>query len=343
LSAERYAFAHRLVHFDAAVTNWLQHAIPDAARPLLDLASFLGGTPGWLLLVALAFWWSGSRLGVRVALVTSASALLNVLAKWTLRQPRPYFLTAGITALEASDGFGMPSGHAQGAAAAWSALALGSGRRALWILGALATFLAGFARIYYGVHSSLQVVCGWALGLATAMVASKLEKPIATRWARARPAARWAAAIAPAILVLAAGLALRLWLSAHWEVPAEWVARHQATSVEVDPGASTVDLRLLDPTLLARWSGALLGASLAAAWWAQPRRPPLEITTWRQRLIHTVVGGAAAAGVLQLRRLLVGATGELAELAGFAVLLWVLGVGAPWVAESIHTRLGAPR
>ena len=343
MSAERYAFAHRLVHFDAAVTNWLQHAIPDAARPLLDAASFFGGTPGWLLLIALSFWWSGSRLGVRVALVTSASALLNVLAKWTLRQPRPYFLTAGITALEASDGFGMPSGHAQGAAAAWGALARASGRRTLAIVGLVLAFLAGFVRIYYGVHSTLQVVCGWVLGIAIVMVASKLERSIATWWARAKPAARWTAAVAPAIVALAVGLAIRGWLSAHWEVPAEWVARHRSTSSELDPGATTVDLRLLDPTLLARWSGALLGASLVAAWWGEPRRAPLVITTWPQRLVHTVVGAAAAAAVLYLGANLMRAAGVLAELTRFAVLLWVVGVGAPWMSEAIRARVFARR
>jgi hypothetical protein len=237
----------------------------------------------------------------------------------------------------------MPSGHAQGAATAWSAVARWSGQRALWILGALMTFLAGFVRIYYGVHSSLQVVCGWVLGLAMVIVAPKLERPIAAWWASARPAARWTAAIAPAIVVLAVGLALRAWLSATWEVPAEWVDRHRSTSAELDPGAQTVDLRLLDPTLLARWSGALLGASLAAAWWAKPKRAPLEIGAWTQRVIHTVVGGAAAAAVLQLGRSLVQTIGELGEFARFAALLWVVGAGAPWIAEAIYERLDGHR
>jgi hypothetical protein len=158
-----------------------------------------------------------------------------------------------------------------------------------------------------------------------------------------KPVARRLAVMVPAIVMLAVGLALRAWLSAYWEVPAEWVKRHHSTSTELDPGAPTVDLRLLDATLLARWSGALLGASLAAAWWASPRRAPLEIGTWPQRLIHTLVGGVAAASVLLLGRLLVQVTGDPAEFARFAVLLWVLGVGAPWLAETIHERLGGRR
>jgi hypothetical protein len=140
-------------------------------------------------------------------------------------------------------------------------------------------------------------------------------------------------------VLLAAGLALRAWLTTHFEVPVEWLERHRAASVELDSIAD-VDLLLFDPTLLARWSGALLGASLAAAWWASPRRSPLEIASWRQRLIHTVVGAGAALAVIGAGRALVIAAGELAEFARFALLLWVLGVGAPALAEAIHRRLG---
>jgi hypothetical protein len=173
--------------------------------------------------------------------------------------------------------------------------------------------------------------------MAMVMAASRLERPIASRWARLGPGARWVTAIVPAVVALIGGLALRAWLSARWEVPAEWVARHRATSAELQPGAATAELLLFDLSLLARWSGALLGASLVAAWWAQQGRAPLEIGTWRQRLIHTLVGIAAATAVLQLGRLLALAT-DLAELARFALLFWVLGVGAPSMAEAAHAR-----
>jgi hypothetical protein len=187
------------------------------------------------------------------------------------------------------------------------------------------------------------VVCGWTLGVVAVVVAGRLERPIAIWWAGARPVVRWTAAIAPALVVLAAGLALRAWSTAQWEVPAEWVERHQATSAEIDPGAPTADLRLFDPTLLARWSGALLGASLAAAWWGSPRRAALEVKTWRQRLIHTMVGGAATAGVLSVGRLALQGAGSPAEFVRFGVLLWMLGVGAPSIAEAIHQRASSGR
>jgi hypothetical protein len=209
------------------------------------------------------------------------------------------------------------------------------------IAGVAMTFLAGLARVYYGVHSSLQVACGWALGIALVIAASRLERPLASWWSGATPSARWLAATLPALLLFAGGLALRAWLGARFEIPVEWVERHRATAVELDP-ADAAELLLFDPSLLARWSGALLGASLAAAWWASPRRSPLEIGSWRQRLIHTVVGAGAALAVIESGRALVLAAGEL-ELVRFAVLMWVLGVGAPSLAEAIHRRLGGGR
>ena len=169
-----------------------------AARPILDAASVLGGTPGWLLLISLAFWWSGSRLGVRVALVASISAVSNLLLKWALMQPRPYFLSDRITPLEASDGFGMPSGHAQGSAATWGAVAYWTRARWMSAVGALAVLLAGLARVYYGVHS-VAAGGGWmgcwaprwsppsrACGHASRIDGGRQGAPRVVRWWRCR-------------------------------------------------------------------------------------------------------------------------------------------------------------
>ena len=337
VSDERYAIARVLSYFDAAVTNGLQLVLPDAVGSLLHAASVLGGTPGWVLLIGFSFWWSGSRLGVRVALVTSASALLNVFAKWTLRQPRPYFMTDGIEPLEASDGFGMPSGHAQGSATAWGAVARFGRSRAIAWLGAAMTFLAGLARIYFGVHSTLQVVCGWAVGIAIVIVAARLEPRIVGWWSTAAPAARWAAVFAPPLALLGAGFLLRALLQSQWTVPEAWVERHLAAAELHREGAE--DLRLFDVSSLARWTGALLGASLAAAWWAAPGRAALVMGTWSRRFIPTAMGATGGFAELWLGGRAIAVVGEMAELARFAVLLWVIGVAAPWLAERLWHRL----
>ncbi len=320
-----------LGHVDAAITNWLQSAVPDAARTLLDVASMLGGTPAWLLLIGLSFWWSGSRLGVRVALAVSASGVLNGLLKWLLVQPRPYFVSDRITPLEASDGFGMPSGHAQGAATAWGAVAWWSrapARSWLWALGAVATFLAGVARVYYGVHSVLQVVMGWAVGAAVVAAVALLWSPVARWWQNAGPLARVAMVVLPTVAALAAAFLLRQLLEQGFQAPVEWAARHQTASLRLG-GADTDDLRLLDAGPLLRWSGGLFGASLVAAWYGADERRHHAPASASERAIATAIGALAATALLSGGEALVRRWGGAADFARFAVLLWTLGVVVP--------------
>jgi membrane-associated phospholipid phosphatase len=324
---------------DVAITGWLQSVVPGAARPILDAASILGGTPGWLLLISLAFWWSGSRLGVRIALVASISAVSNLLLKWALMQPRPYFLSDRITPLEASDGFGMPSGHAQGSAAVWGAVAYWSRARWVWVVGALAVLLTGVARIYYGVHSVLQVTVGWIVGAAVVAGVAGLGPRVAHRWRTSSRAVRCAMVALPTVLALSAMPLLRFGVHRGFEVPAAWVARHQAASTRLDPTATTADLLLLDTTVVLRWTGGLLGASLLAAWYGSGNRRDYTPASNRERAANTLIGLAATALVLGVGELLVRPLGGAADLVRFAVLLWTIGVVVPRSGEKLSSFL----
>lgn len=130
-----------------------------------DFFSTWGGPTGWLLVVAIVFWFGGSKVGLRVGFSMCIAYVLNPLLKWSLAQPRPYYTSDAVQALKASDGFGMPSGHSQGVAAQWGATAVF--QPGTWTAGLAAVFIlcTGGARIYYGLHSPLQVVLGWGLGL----------------------------------------------------------------------------------------------------------------------------------------------------------------------------------
>jgi membrane-associated phospholipid phosphatase len=324
---------------DVAITGWLQSVVPSTARPILDAASFLGGTPGWLLLIGLAFWWSGSRVGVRVALVASISAVFNLLLKWALAQPRPYFLSDRITPLEASDGFGMPSGHAQGSVAAWGSVAYWSRARWVWVVGGLAVLLSGLARVYYGVHSVLQVAVGWLLGAAVIAAVAGVWPRVARRWRTAGRATRCLMVALPWVLALSAILLLRLGVHRGFEVPVAWVERHQAASTRLDPGSTTADLRLFDTTTVLRWTGGLLGASLLAAWYGSGSRRDYAPATNRERAANTLIGLAATAIVLGVGEPLVRLWGGAADFVRFAVLLWTIGVVVPRAGEKLSSFL----
>jgi hypothetical protein len=167
------------------------------------------------------------------------------------------------------------------------------------------------------------------------LAAAGLERPFRRRWENAGGVARWSLAVSPAVVALGAGLLLRELVWAGWEAPVDWVARHSATSARLDPSATTGDLRLLDLSALLRWTGALLGASLVAAWYGTPGRRPVIVTSLRQRALHTAVGVAAMAAVLGAGELLIRRAGAIAELPRFAVVLWVIGVVVPWIAARL--------
>ena len=176
--------------------------------------SFLGNESFLLLLFPFLYWCLDSRLGLRLALVYSLSGYLNFALKQAFAQPRPSDLAPGIALAEAS-GFGLPSGHAQGAVVLWGLLALQAVRRGaqarycgagrwLWAPAAALMLAVGLSRVYLGVHFPTDVLAGWAVGAAVLGAAAwalrRLDRP-----ARA---CRWWVWILAASLLAGAALAL---------------------------------------------------------------------------------------------------------------------------------------
>jgi hypothetical protein len=197
------------------------------------------------------------------------------------------------------------------------------------------TFLAGLVRVYYGVHSPLQVAVGWLLGVAVVVAAAALEAPLVRWWGSASPPARLAVAVLPALAFFAGGLALRELLFAGWEPPAAWLERQRSIGARLGPVGGSVELLLVDAGALARWSGALLGTSLAAVHYTACPGRSLTVASWRQRAVTTALGLAGAGAVLGAGELLREWLGSPGELLRFAVLLWVVAVAAPRTGERL--------
>lgn len=324
-----------------AAVEWLQTTFGEAGRPLFDIFSTWGGPVGWELVVPLAFWLGGSRLGLRVGFATLVAAAGNLVLKWSFAQPRPYYLGDGVEALKSSDGFGMPSGHAQGAAAQWGALAYHLRRSWWWLSAGIIIALTGTARVYYGLHSPAQVVVGWGLGLLVVVAVVKAEKPV-VRWCRGRSATiQTSAAVVSAAVALSLALAVSLGLRGDFSPPPEWSARWQATVERL--GEETRDLdegfHLVEPAEAVTLSAYLLGMALCGLWVL--RNGEVRPESSLQRLANVAIGLPLLAGLLAVGALPESFVGEIAATVSVRLVLPTLaGIVVPKVTSRLLVRSG---
>jgi undecaprenyl-diphosphatase len=163
--------------------------------------SFLGNEAFFVLLFPCLYWCLDSRLGLRLAVVYFLSGYLNHALKHAFAQPRPADLAPGIALVDTS-GYGLPSGHAQGAVVLWGLLALHGilrgAKRWIWVPAALLMLAIGLSRVYLGVHFPTDVLAGWAVGAVVLGVAAWVLRRLPAWEPDPGPALRQAGARCPA-------------------------------------------------------------------------------------------------------------------------------------------------
>jgi undecaprenyl-diphosphatase len=182
-----------------ATVSWLLEQLAHGDRLLLEASQELHWAPFTLMFVIASAWWVKGALFVaagalgdvharRLSAPTAACAAgaLGVAAaaagivKELVDRARPALADPGIHALVATpDSPSFPSGHAATAFAAAAAVA-SFYPRLRWPLYGLAT-LVGLSRIYLGVHYTLDVVAGAALGVAIGLSAAWLTRRVVLR------------------------------------------------------------------------------------------------------------------------------------------------------------------
>lgn len=150
------------------VVTLIQSLSPPGGEALARLFSALGSEHFYLILIPALLWFASWATAVKAARVMIWADLAGEWVKWTLGWPRPdprLWL-----AQETSPGF--VSTHAAISLAV--AVVLGAERPrwrpwlALWVVG------VGWSRVRLGVHFPLDVLGGWLLGGALALLAIKL-------------------------------------------------------------------------------------------------------------------------------------------------------------------------
>ena len=143
------------------------NGLPDALEPVMVGAQFLGVLAIGPIVAAIALVARRPRLAVAALLVTAGKLLAERVVWAVVERERPGVTEpdAIVRGGSATAGVSFVSGHVVLATGlAWVATPYLRGRwRALpWIIVALVSF----ARIFLGAHNPLDVVGGWALGLA---------------------------------------------------------------------------------------------------------------------------------------------------------------------------------
>ncbi|MTV26750.1 phosphatase PAP2 family protein [Nitriliruptoraceae bacterium ZYF776] len=305
--------------------------------PLMALFSFLGDEEFYLLGFPVLYWAISRRWGVRLGVMLLVTAGVNGLGKALTASPRPAAFAGDLARVEETS-FGIPSGHAQNAAAIWGRLAAGVRRRGVRVALVALVVLIGWSRIHLGAHFLEDVLLGWVVGAVLVGLAVWLEPRVVRWWATRSDVDRVLAAVVAGLALIAPAtlLAGRLaGVSSPWGGVDDLTEAAGASHV-VTPAATLTGLGI-GLVLLARGGGFEVGGSLAR----RAGRVAVGLVgvavLWLG--LGAVLPGGEAPVALVLRALRYGLVGVW--VGGVAPLLFVrLGLADPGVDGATSTSSG---
>ncbi len=218
--------------------------------------SFLGSENFFFLVLPLIYWSIDAKLGLQVGLILAASNCLKPMLKISFAGPRPYWVSEQVRVFVAEGSFGIPSGHAQDAAALWGVMAYGVRKRWAWVAAILIIFLIGFSRLYLGVHFVHDVLAGWLVGALLLWAFTRLWDSAAV-WVQARSTAQQVMiAFTASLLVVIVGALLVARLDGY-VIPGRWMENARRAGAGIDPISME---GFITP------AGSIFGLAAGAAW-----------------------------------------------------------------------------
>ncbi len=239
--------------------NWilLVQTVFAWATEAMRMVSMLGQEDFFMLIMPMLYWSVDATLGFRLGIMLLVSNEVNSLAKLGFHSPRPYWVDSHIRAFVSESSFGLPSGHAQNAAAIWGLLAVSV--RETWVRAVLVAliFLIGFSRVVLGVHFISDVATGWLIGGLLLWLFLLLENRT-LGWLRTRTFRQLLVmAVTTTIVMISAVLLSNLALGS-WQVLAEW----KQNAIAAQPGSEINPLDISHAfTTAGTWFGMLVGAA----------------------------------------------------------------------------------
>jgi membrane-associated phospholipid phosphatase len=267
---------------DFWLTLFLQ-GIGDCLSPIMKFFTWLGYPQAYMILIAIIYWSFDRKLGLRLAIFLPVVASINSILKQAFHAPRPYWLDPNIKAIQVSNGFGMPSGHAQ-ASTVWLYAASSLKRRWFWAIAIFVVLMIGLSRIYLGVHFSSQVLIGWVIGILVLVSFFRYESKVLTWFLGQKFNSQLILISGISILLLILG-GVFVFILQEWEMPSEWI-----TFASDDlAGSSETILSSIGMASVAGNAGGFLGVALGALLSHRNGGFDAHGTAWK-RLLRSVAG-----------------------------------------------------
>lgn len=170
-----------LIQWGLPIVQWVQ----TFRNPVLDLIMgttyYLGAEDFFILFLPLIFWCLSKSLGIQLGFAFIFSSYVNLVFKDFFAAPRPYQVDNKLYAPFKTPGFGIPSGHSQGAVTFWGYVATQMKTRGWWALAIFMSLFIGIGRIYAGDHFPQDVLLGWTLGIVI-IAAYAILQPRVGEW-----------------------------------------------------------------------------------------------------------------------------------------------------------------
>jgi len=227
-------------------------------KPVMVLFTWLGNPMAYMVIIAIIYWSFDRKLGLRLAIFLTVAASTNSILKQAIHAPRPYWADPHIKAIKFSNGFGMPSGHAQ-AATAWIYAASLLKRGWFRITAIIMVVLVGFSRIYLGVHFTGQVLAGWMIGILVAVLFIRFESGVIRKLLSLNTGKQIVLVFSISMVLILLG-AVFAFLLDKWEFPAEWI-RNAADDL---PDKDVTILSSIGLHAVAGYTGGFMGVCMGA-------------------------------------------------------------------------------
>ena len=226
----------------------------------MSLATFMGNTEFYLLLLPAIYWCIDRHLGIRVGVVLMLNSALFDLLKMTFHDPRPYWYDLRVRLIGSGESsFGLPSGHAQNAIVFWGLIAAYIQKWWFWLIAIFIAATVGLSRAFLGVHFPTDILGGWALGIIVLILILWLEAPFLRWFNRYSTGMRIAMVfVFSLVLVMTAQLVVAM-VSSGWQLPNEWIINAQVA----DPDEAIGNLNIGS---MMNAAGGLFGIAGGVIW-----------------------------------------------------------------------------